>query len=106
MRWYKITAVGVFLGGITFGVVRLLTKSAAASERFILPLIGLYLAIGLLLLWKTVYQVRPNEYREQSMEITQNQQRKDSLKREPISRYGYSFILAVALILVLDLLIR
>lgn len=99
----KYVIVGLGLGILTYGIVRLVVGSAAASDSYIYPIVSAYLLIGLLLSWK-MYPAQPPKRLHESnrLEFPPPVRR----KKEPISRYGYSFLIGVAIILLLDLALR
>ena len=96
---------GLILGGMTFGLIRWLLKTPAAADRFMFLLMGLYIAIGLLMLWKTPSYARPQSTSHPTDEVALSAPAKVE-KTEPLSRAGYTFYVAVGFMLLLDLFIR
>lgn len=101
-----VPLVGIVLGGVTFAAGRLLYSEQSGSDRFIMLIMSAYIIIGLLLSWRLAYATRPGKTADQTDTQTMEQESKDRRRPQPITPFGYSFFIAVIVILLLDYLIR
>lgn len=108
----KIIMVGVVLGGLTYLIFRVAYTEQASGDRFIMLVMAAYLLLGWILTWRRRGYVPKNDQSDmeetddkKDLETIQEELKKD-LEKRPISIYGYSLFLAVALILALDFFLR
>lgn len=106
----KISLVGLAIGSLTYLIFRFAFRVQASGDRFVMLTMAIYLLLGWILTWRRKGYVPKQDTDEteeetKDLETIQEELKKDIEKR-PISLYGYSFFLAVALIMALDFFLR
>lgn len=104
-KTFKVVIVGLVLGGVSFLAAKLFGPGWAA-DRFLMISMSIYIVLGLILSWRLVYDKQPDPEAEEGENSTSKKVSKAFPKRKPLTPFGYSFFIAVAMMLLLDLVIR
>lgn len=105
-RIVKVLLAGCILGGGTFALIRQLTSTMASAQNYLMLAMAIYLMIGLLMTWRRSYVAKPRDLAHRVEKVSRDQDSKEAGRDHALSPYGYSFIIAMVMMLALDYFIR